>query len=153
MALPGAGSYNASKAGVELFVRSLRAEVGWRGVCAASIHPSWIDTAMVRESAELASFRELRDKLPWPLRSTTSVESCARQIVDGAEARRDRIFVPRSARLVFWLRNVLNSRLGEAILLREASETVPRMDAELERLGRSVSARNAEINAAEKTTS
>ena len=83
--LAGAAPYNASKAGVELYNRALRLEVGWRGVCATTIHPSWIDTALVRESeADLASFREMRERLPWPVHSTTSVEACAKAIVDGA---------------------------------------------------------------------
>ncbi len=145
--LPGAGSYNASKAGVELFTRALRAEVGWRGVTAASIHPSWIDTDLVRESAaELQSFRDMRAKLPWPARSTTSVEKCAELIVDGIESRRDRIFIPKSARLLFWIRNVINSRVGEALMSREAPSMVPKMDAEVEAMGRSTSVRTAQIN-------
>jgi len=148
--LPGVAPYNASKAGVELYNRTLRLEVGWRGVCAATIHPSWIDTALVRESeADLASFREMRESLPWPVHSTTSVEACAKAIVNGAEKRKDRIFVPRSARLMFWLRNVLGSFVGEKVLMSEAEEMLPRMDAEIAALGRSMSARTAAINEAE----
>lgn len=145
--LPGAASYSASKAGVELFTRALRAEVGWRGVCATSIHPAWIDTDLVREAhADLESFRTMRAKLPWPVSSTTSVQQCARQIADGIEARRDRIFIPRSARLLFWIRNLLGSRLGEAALVREAPESVAKMDAEVAELGRATSARTMRIN-------
>ena len=96
-ALPGMSSYNASKAGVELFVRALRQEVGFRGVDAGTVHPSWIDTDLVRESErDLASFRERRAKLPWPTNSTTSVETCAVAIVDGFEKRSARVFVPRA---------------------------------------------------------
>jgi NAD(P)-dependent dehydrogenase (short-subunit alcohol dehydrogenase family) len=145
--LPGSAPYNASKAAVELYNRALRAEVGWRGVCATTIHPSWIDTALVREAeADMSAFGEMRSKLPWPVRSTTSVEACAKAIVDGAERRRDRIFIPRAARLIYWLRNVLNSRIGEGVLSREAPELVPKMDAEVAALGRAMSARSAEIN-------
>lgn len=145
--LPGSASYNASKAGVELFTRALRTEVGFRGVTAASIHPSWIDTDLVRDAADdLASFRELRSRLIWPAKVTTSVEACARAIVDGAERRKDRIFIPPSARILFWLRNVINSRFGEPVLMRETRELVPRMEAEIAELGRHTSARTAEIN-------
>lgn len=145
--LPGSASYNASKAGVELFTRALRAEVGFRGVTAASIHPSWIDTDMVRDSArDLAGFREMRSRLVWPVKATTSVEECARLIVDGAESRQDRIFVPKSSRLLFWLRNLINSRFGEGVITRESEELVPRMEAEIEALGRHTSERTAEIN-------
>ena len=97
--LAGMSSYNASKAGVEAFVRALRQEVGFRGVDAGLVHPSWIDTDLVRDAE-----RDLRDpsarrapKLPWPLKSTTSVEACARAIVDGFEKRSARVFVPRAA--------------------------------------------------------
>ncbi len=141
--LPGVSPYNASKAGVELFTRALRLEVGHRGVTAASIHPSWIDTAMVREAAEdLRTFREMREKLPWPAKVTTSAEECARLIVDGAESRQDRIFVPKSARLLFWIRNLMVSRIGEKVAGRDAAELVPDLDAEIAALGRAMSARN-----------
>jgi NAD(P)-dependent dehydrogenase (short-subunit alcohol dehydrogenase family) len=145
--LPGSASYNASKAGVELFTRALRAEVGFRGVAAASIHPSWIDTDLVRDAADdLVSFRELRARLIWPAKATTSVEQCARAIVDGAESRQDRVFVPRSTRLIFWLRNLIGSRLGEVVIGRETPEVVPQMEAEIAALGRHTSARTATIN-------
>ena len=150
--LPGSAPYNASKAGVELYNRALRSEVGWRGVCAATIHPSWIDTALVREAeADISAFGEMRSKLPWPVKATTSVDACAKAILDGAEARKDRIFIPRSARLIFWMRNLLASRLGEAQIAREAPELIPRMDAEVEALGRSTSARTAGINELDAT--
>jgi NAD(P)-dependent dehydrogenase (short-subunit alcohol dehydrogenase family) len=145
--LAGSAPYNASKAGVELYNRALRAEVGWRGVCAATIHPSWIDTALVREAdADISAFSEMRSKLPWPVNATTSVDACARAIVDGAIERKDRIFIPRSARLMYWMQNILTSRLGEALTAREAPELVPRMDAEVAALGRATSARTAAIN-------
>ncbi len=146
--LAGSAPYNATKAGVELYNRALRAEVGWRGVCATSIHPSWIDTSLVREAEDdLTSFREMRSRLPWPVKATTSVERCAKTIVDGAERRRDRIFIPPAARLIFWLRNVINSRAGEAALTRDVADLVPRMDAEVAALGRTMSARTTELDA------
>jgi NAD(P)-dependent dehydrogenase (short-subunit alcohol dehydrogenase family) len=148
--LAGAAPYNMSKAGVELYNRALRMEVGWRGVCATTIHPSWIDTALTREAeSDLSSFAEMRSRMPWPVHSTTSVEACAKAIVNGAEQRKDRIFIPRSARLVFWARNVLNSAIGEKLLGGDAAELVPKMDAEVAALGRTMSARTIEINEAE----
>ena len=91
----------------------------------------------------------MRERCPWPVHSTTSVEACAKAIVNGAEKRKDRIFIPRSARLVFWLRNVINSAIGERVLIRDAAELMPRMDAEVAALGRAMSARTAAINEAE----
>lgn len=145
--LAGMSSYNASKAGVEAFVRALRQEVGFRGVAAGTIHPSWIDTDLVRDAeADLPSFRESRAKLPWPLRSVTSVEVCARAIVDGFERRSSRVFVPRSAALIYWLRSLITSDAGERLMAREAARTVPAMEHEVAALGRSAGSHAAAIN-------
>lgn len=147
MALPGMSSYGATKAAVEAFVRALRSEVGFRGVGAGTAHPSWIDTDLVREATgDLESFRYARSKLPWPLKSTTSVEECALAIVRGIEKRKARIFVPRSVAVLYWLRSVLNSRVGEGLVSKIAKETVPMMERELSALGRPASARTARIN-------
>jgi len=145
--LPGMSSYSASKAGAESLVRAVRAEVGFRGVDVGAIHPSWIDTDMVRESEQdLPTFREARASLPWPLRATTSVEACARAIVDGIEARRARTFIPRAAAITYWLRTLITSAAGERIAAADAAERVPRMEREVAALGRSSSDRTAAIN-------
>ena len=47
--LPGAASYAASKAGVDSLAASLRLELAQYGVTVGSIHPSWIDTDLVRK--------------------------------------------------------------------------------------------------------
>ena len=147
--MPGMAAYAASKAAVEQFANCLRLEVAHKGVKVGSVHPGWIDTDLVRDSEkDLQAFAEARSRLPWPVRSTTSVEACAKAIVNGAEKRRDRIFVPRSARVIYWARNVLNSTVGERVMIRDAEELVPRMDAEVAALGRSMSARVVELNAA-----
>jgi NAD(P)-dependent dehydrogenase (short-subunit alcohol dehydrogenase family) len=145
--LAGMSSYNASKAGVDLFVRALRQEVGFRGVDAGTAHPSWIDTDLVRESEQdLESFRRMRAKLPWPVKATTSVETCAKAIVDGMEKRSGRVYVPRGVALLFWLRSVLGSSLGERATAADMEAMVPRMEAEIAELGRAGSRRTAEIN-------
>jgi NAD(P)-dependent dehydrogenase (short-subunit alcohol dehydrogenase family) len=145
--LAGMSAYTASKAGVEAFSRALRQEVGFRGVEVGLVHPSWIDTDLVREAeADLASFCEIRGRLPWPLRSTTSLEACAKAIVDGMERRRSRVFVPRSAAVLYWLRSLVTSAAGERRIGSLAAEVVPQMEAEIEALGRASSARTTEIN-------
>lgn len=147
MALPGMSSYSASKAGVELLVRGLRAEVGFRGVDAGTAHPSWIDTDLVRESeADLKSFQLMRANLPWPLKATTPLETCAKTIADGIEKRKARIFVPRSAALIYWMRSLLNTRPVERANEKIAAEAVPMMEREVAALGRSGSARTTAIN-------
>jgi NAD(P)-dependent dehydrogenase (short-subunit alcohol dehydrogenase family) len=145
--LAGMSSYNASKAGAEALVRAVRQEVGFRGVDVGAIHPSWIDTALVRESEQdLPSFRESKAKLPWPLKATTSAEGCARAIVDGFEARKPRVFVPRAAVLAYLLRTLITSSVGERIAAGDAATSIPRMEREIAALGRSGSERTARIN-------
>ena len=145
--LAGMSSYNASKAGVEAFTRALEQEVGFRGVSAGTVHPSWIDTDLVRESErDLASFRELRSRLPWPLKKTTSVEECAIAIADGIEARSRRTMVPKSAEIIYWGRSLITSRIGARSQSRDAAEFLPIMEREVEALGRPSSARTTAIN-------
>jgi NAD(P)-dependent dehydrogenase (short-subunit alcohol dehydrogenase family) len=145
--LAGMSSYSASKAAAESLVRAVRQEVGFRGVDVGAIHPSWIDTDLVRESErDMPSFREGREKLPWPLKATTSVEDCATAIVDGFEQRKARVFVPKAAVLPYWLRTLITSRAGERIAGADADERIPQMEREFAALGRSASTRTAAIN-------
>jgi NAD(P)-dependent dehydrogenase (short-subunit alcohol dehydrogenase family) len=145
--LAGMSSYSASKAGAESLVRAVRQEVGFRGVDVGAVHPSWIDTDLVRESEnDLPAFREARSKLPWPLRSTTSVDDCARAIVDGFEQRKARVFVPRAAVLTYWLRTLITSGAGERMTAGESAERVPQMERQVAERGRAGSARTTAIN-------
>jgi NAD(P)-dependent dehydrogenase (short-subunit alcohol dehydrogenase family) len=145
--LAGMSSYSASKAAAESLVRAVRQEVGFRGVDIGAIHPSWIDTDLVRESErDMPSFREGREKLPWPLKATTSVEDCATAIVDGFEKRKARVFVPKAAALTYWLRTLITSGAGERMAGADADERIPQMEREFAALGRSASPRTAAIN-------
>ncbi len=145
--LAGMSSYGASKAGAESLVRAVRQEVGFRGVDVGAIHPSWIDTDLVRESEhDLASFREARAQMPWPMKSTTSVDVCARAIADGFEQRKARVFVPRAAALAYWLRTLITSGAGERLTAADSAERVPQMEREIAELGRVGSERTTAIN-------
>ncbi len=145
--LAGMSSYSASKAGAESLVRAVRQEVGFQGVDVGAIHPSWIDTDLVRESErDLPSFKEAKSKLPWPLKATTSVEACAKAIVDGFEARKARVFVPKAAVLAYLLRTLITSSVGERISAGDAETMIPQMERDIEALGRSGSARTTKIN-------
>ncbi len=140
-AAPGLAAYNASKAGVEALANALRLEVAHRGVSVGSAHMSWIDTALVRDSkADLPSFAELLRKLPWPLNQTATVDGCADAFVKGIEDRARRVYSPGWVGLFRWLKPVLSTPIGEFAVLRHAAELVPRMDAEVAALGRSMSA-------------
>jgi NAD(P)-dependent dehydrogenase (short-subunit alcohol dehydrogenase family) len=139
----GLAAYNASKAGVMMLADALRLEVAHRGVDVGSAHMSWIDTPLVQDvTADLPSFSRMLATLPKPLARTTSVDTCARAFVRGMAGRRRRVFVPRWVALLAWLRPLLNSRAGDRASLEHVPDLLPMMDAEVERLGRSTSARN-----------
>jgi hypothetical protein len=84
--------------------------------------------------------------MPWPVKSTTKVEVCARAIVDGFEKRSPRVFVPRGVSLLYWLRSLITSSAGERTMTRDAAEMVPAMERDVAALGRATSERTAAIN-------
>jgi hypothetical protein len=81
------------------------------------------------------------DSLPGPLGATTSVDECAEAFVRGIEKRASRINVPGWVGLLRLLKPLLSSRLFELLSRRDATRTVPLMDEEVARLGRSASDR------------
>jgi len=146
LALPGLAPYNAAKAGVEHFANALRLEVARLGVDVGSAHMSWIDTPLVRESkADLSTVGEMLASLPGPLAKTTSVEKCGDAFVKGIEARKRRINCPGWVEVLRWIRPLLATRMVEAQAAKTASELLPKMDAEVAALGRSMSARTQEV--------
>ena len=145
-AAPGMAPYDAAKAGVEHFANSLRLEVAHLGVDVGSAHMSWIDTPLVRETkADLPAFREMLSSLPGPLGKTTSVEKCGEAFVAGIEARKSRIYCPGWVGAFRWLKPLLSSRIGEAPTRKTAPELMPKMDAEVAALGRSMGVRTEEL--------
>jgi hypothetical protein len=103
---------------------------------------SWIDTPLVRESkADLSTVREMLASLPGPLAKTTSVEKCGDAFVRGIEARKRRINCPGWVEVLRWIRPLLATRMVEAQTAKTASELLPKLDAEVAALGRSMSTR------------
>jgi NAD(P)-dependent dehydrogenase (short-subunit alcohol dehydrogenase family) len=140
-AAPGMAPYDMSKAGNEHLAHALRLEVGHLGVAVGSAHMAWIDTAMVRDTkTDLPSFAEMLTNLPWPLNKTTSIDQCADAFVKGIEARQSRVYCPRWVGLFRWLKPILSTPLGEIPVRRTSAALLPRMDAEVAALGRSISA-------------
>jgi NAD(P)-dependent dehydrogenase (short-subunit alcohol dehydrogenase family) len=140
VAFPGTAAYTASKAAVEHFANAFRLEVAHLGVDVGSAHMSWIDTPLVRESkADLPTIHDMLDALP--LARTTSVEKCGTAFVRGIERRSRRINCPRWVGVFRWLSPLFSCRVGERRVSRGISETLPRLDAEVAGLGRSMSAR------------
>jgi NAD(P)-dependent dehydrogenase (short-subunit alcohol dehydrogenase family) len=143
---PGLVAYNASKAGVEHLASALRLEVAHHGVAVGSAHMSWIDTPLVRDAkADLSAFREMLKSLPAPLGKTIPVEKCVKEFVAGLEQRKRRVYVPRWVALLAWLKPLITTPLGERESLKHAPRILPMMDAEVEQLGRSTSARNVAL--------
>ncbi|KUI21168.1 short-chain dehydrogenase [Mycobacterium lehmannii] len=138
----GMAPYDASKAAAEHFANALRLEVAHHGVDVGSAHMLWIDTPLVRESrSDLPSARKMLDSLPGPLGKTTSVDKCGELFVAGIEQRKRQINCPRFVGLMRWLKPLLASRLGERATLKTVPDLLPKMDAEVAALGRSMSAR------------
>jgi NAD(P)-dependent dehydrogenase (short-subunit alcohol dehydrogenase family) len=135
--LPGMAAYAASKAAVEQFANCLRLEVAHKGVRVGTAHPSWIDTDMVRDQlAEVHTFADAVEQMPWPLGSTTSVEDCADALVDGIARRARRIYVPRTLALVQALRTIYTGPIAEMFIRPRAKRLVPQLEAEILKLGR-----------------
>lgn len=136
-ALPGMAAYCASKAGVEHFGTAIRLELAHRGVAVGTAHPSWVDTDLVREArADLPAFETALGRLPWPMRSTTSVQECAEAFVRAIERRRRRVYVPRAVGAVQAVRSLLTSPLADRVIGRTARETVPLIEEQSRALGR-----------------
>jgi NAD(P)-dependent dehydrogenase (short-subunit alcohol dehydrogenase family) len=144
---PGMSAYAASKAGVEAMANALRIELAPHGVAVGTIHPSWIDTEMVREAAsEHLAYRRLREAMRPPFAKTYPVERAARDIADGFDRRARRICTPGFVRIAHVLRAALTTRPFERDLVRAAPDIerlFAEQAAELGRLGTSVSERVA----------
>lgn len=97
---PGMGAYSASKAGVEAFADSLRAEVKHLGVDVGVGYFSWIDTEMVRGGDRHPVFGELRAGLPGPFGKTYPVSAVGKAVLKGVQRRRRWVTVPGWVRLV-----------------------------------------------------
>ena len=135
--LAGLASYAASKAGVEMLALAYRQEVAHLGITVGLVHPSWIDTDLVRSiEADLPSFQELRGRLPYPGNVTTSVDRAGAAIVNGLARRRSRVYVPRAVVVANWAKAALNSPVAWPWMRRFAAQVVPSLEREVAALGR-----------------
>ncbi|MER6340117.1 SDR family oxidoreductase [Streptomyces tendae] len=124
-AAPMMSAYCASKAGVEAFAHSLRAEVAHRGVAVGIAYLNWIDTDMIRDADRYPVLRELRAHMPPPARRTFPADDVAARLVRAVERRRTAAYVPGWLRLV----QVGRASLPPAVL-RLSRRELPRMEAE-----------------------
>lgn len=133
---PGMSAYSASKAGIEAMCNALRFEVAHHGVEVGTIHPTWIDTAMVREGdEEQPAFQRLREAARPPFRKTYPVQRAAGDIADGFERRSRRICTPPFMRAAHVLRAALTTRAFERDYLKAAPEIVSLFDAQVTQRG------------------
>jgi NAD(P)-dependent dehydrogenase (short-subunit alcohol dehydrogenase family) len=136
--LPAMAPYSASKIAVEQYGNALRMEVAHKGVDVGVAHPSWIDTDLVRDQQrELTSFNHTLAKLPGPFGKVTPLAECVDALIDGMERRRRKVFVPKSLAKFSAIRQFFSSPLAERATMRSAARTIPRLEAEVQALGRS----------------
>ena len=137
LALPSMASYAASKAGVEMLTLAYRQEVAHLGVTVGLVHPSWIETDLVKGAEQdIPSFVALRKELPYPGNVTTSVDQAAGAIVDGLVSRRARVYVPRAVGAAGWTKAAISSPAGWLWAKRFAAKWVPTLEREIGALGR-----------------
>ncbi|MET7518467.1 short-chain dehydrogenase/reductase [Streptomyces sp. NPDC005480] len=137
MPLAAMSSYGASKAATELLALTYRQEVAHLGVTVGLVHPSWIDTDLVRGAeVDLPSFQALRRRLPYPGNVTTSSDRAAAAVVNGLARRRSRVYVPRAVVVANWAKAALNSPLAWPWARRFAARAVPSLEREVAALGR-----------------
>ena len=121
-------AYCASKAGVEAFAHSLRAEVGHQGVRVGVGYLSWTDTDMVRGADQDEVLRELRGRLPWPAGRTYPPGPAVDRLVAGIERRSFHVYGQGWLRGMQPVRGVLPGIIGR-VGQREMRRFAPRLAA------------------------
>ncbi|MFD4632390.1 short-chain dehydrogenase/reductase [Streptomyces sp. NPDC058284] len=124
-AVPMMSAYCASKAGVEAFTHSLRAETAHRGVAVGLAYLNWVDTDMIGHVDGEPALREPRGLLPRPARRVTSADEVAVRLAHAVEHRRTAVYVPAWARLAQTGRVLLPpvvTRLSRARLRRSQAD-------------------------------
>jgi NAD(P)-dependent dehydrogenase (short-subunit alcohol dehydrogenase family) len=124
--------YATSKAAVEAFGRSLRAELAPFGASASVVYFSWIDTKMVQDTFEKPGTKLLQEFSPDFLLKRTTPAAAGAAIIAGIEERAPRIFAPKWLRYVSAFRGLINpllerrverdSRMAAAVRKAEAVE-------------------------------
>jgi NAD(P)-dependent dehydrogenase (short-subunit alcohol dehydrogenase family) len=104
---PGMSAYAASKAGVEAFADSLRAEVRHLGVDVGVGYFGFIDTDMVRGADAHPAIGKIREQMGGPLGKTYPLSAAGKAIADGIEGRKRWIVVPRWARAFIFARTLI----------------------------------------------
>jgi NAD(P)-dependent dehydrogenase (short-subunit alcohol dehydrogenase family) len=124
--------YAMSKAGVEMFGRSLRAELAGTGATAGVLYPGWVTTPISRSAmgGHAIASELVRLAYPGPLKTPIAAEVVAAATVRGAQRRSARIMVPRRWIPIAMLRGLFNP-LSDWIVDRH--RTIQRLVRDIER--------------------
>jgi NAD(P)-dependent dehydrogenase (short-subunit alcohol dehydrogenase family) len=144
MHAPGMAPYAASKAGVEAFGDSLRAEVKRLGVDVGVAYFGFIDTDMVRGADEHPVYSALRRDTLGPFGKTHPVSAVGRAVVEGMQKRSRWVVVPGWARILIALGRMIQP-LTERGSFDAAAETDRLFQEDIEQRG--VAAASAPIGA------
>ena len=93
--VPMVSAYCASKAGVEAFAHSLRAEVAYHGVDVGVAYLSFTDTDMVRGGDTNDVMRAGRERLPYPASRLNPLEPAVDALVRGIQRRGAHVYGQR----------------------------------------------------------
>jgi NAD(P)-dependent dehydrogenase (short-subunit alcohol dehydrogenase family) len=138
---PGLAAYAASKAGVEGFGRSLRAELLPHGVGVGVGYYLFLDTPMVRGGEQQAAFRGMKGGLPNPISTTYPLEPAIDATVRGIERRARRIAYPRFVHGLIAARGLLDTHLGDRMTSRLVAPMEAAFSEEAARVGPDAAAR------------
>ncbi|WP_354643212.1 SDR family oxidoreductase [Kitasatospora camelliae] len=122
---PLMAAYCASKAGVEAFAHSLRAEVAYQGVKVGVGYLSWTDTDMVRGADQDTVLRQMRARLPWPANKTYPLAPAVDRLVAGIARRSPHVYAQawlRGMQPVRWLLPGLIAAVGARDVAKLAPE-------------------------------
>jgi NAD(P)-dependent dehydrogenase (short-subunit alcohol dehydrogenase family) len=137
---PGMAAYASSKAGVEAFGNSLRAEVKHLGVDLGVGYFAFLDTDLVRAANAHPIFGGMRTELPGPFGKTYPLTDAVQKIVEGVEGRRRTVVFPGWVKAMLLLRGVAGPLLD-----RGSGQRVAELD---EAFSRDVAERGAEVASA-----
>ncbi|MHA6792067.1 short-chain dehydrogenase/reductase [Pseudonocardia bannensis] len=127
--------YAVSKAGAEMFGRSLRAELSSTGATAGVLYPGWVDTAIAKVAfGGNPIVTRLRERaMPGPLGQAIRPEEVAQAALAGIERRAARVIVPKRWAALSVLRGIVNPLLDRKI---EGDRTLQALVGELDAAAR-----------------